>query len=202
MQKDTGSGKHIESESVRLAGEYLAGERRAFDELIRLHQKQVFNLCFRILGDYDEADDCAQEVFIKVSRSLKGFRLEAAFSTWLHRITVNTCKNRLNSLDYRLKSRKIRIDMERDMDQKSQPIEIEDKSQSPAREVIRKELDRLIQRAINSLPARQKLVIVLRDIEGRSYEEIGEITGFKLGTVKSKLSRAREQLRESLKGMI
>ncbi len=185
-----------------MARDYLDGERRAFDELIRLHQRQVFNLCFRILGDYDEADDCAQEVFIKVSRNLKGFRFESAFGTWLYRIIVNTCKNRLTSLDYRLKSRKIRIDMERDMDQQSQPIEIEDKSQSPARELISKELDRLIQRAINALPDRQKLVIVLRDIEGRSYEEIGEITGFKLGTVKSKLSRAREQLRESLKGMI
>ena len=185
-----------------MARDYLDGERKAFDELIRLHQRQVFNLCFRILGDYDEADDCAQEVFIKVSRNLKGFRFESAFGTWIYRITVNTCKNRLTSLDYRLKSRKIRIDMERDMDQQSQPIEIEDKSQSPARELISKELDRLIQRAINALPDRQKLVIVLRDIEGRSYEEIGEITGFKLGTVKSKLSRAREQLRESLKGMI
>ena len=202
MQKDTESGTHIENESIRLARDYLAGERRAFDELIRLHQRQVFNLCFRFLGDYDEADDCAQEVFIKVSRSLKGFRFDSAFGTWIYRIAVNTCKNRLNSLDYRLKARKIRIDVETDMDQKSQPVEIEDKSQSPAREVISKELDRLIQRAINALPARQKLVIVLRDIEGRSYEEIGEITGFKLGTVKSKLSRAREQLRESLKGMI
>jgi RNA polymerase sigma-70 factor (ECF subfamily) len=202
MQEHPDSGNFSDEESVRLARAYLAGDRRAFDELIKLHQRQVFNLCFRLLGDYDEADDCAQQVFIKVSRSLKGFRFESAFGTWLYRIAVNTCKNRLTSLDYRLKARKIRIDLERDMDHQSPPADLEDPAPAPDHRLIGSELSRLIQRAIGALPARQRLVVVLRDIEGRSYEEIGEITGLKLGTVKSKLSRAREQLRESLKGKI
>ncbi|NIO29737.1 MAG: sigma-70 family RNA polymerase sigma factor [Candidatus Latescibacteria bacterium] len=202
MHKQRDTQNNIELESIRLAKSFLADDRNAFNKLILLHKRSVFNLCYRFLGDYDDADDCAQEVFIKVSRSLKSFRFESSFSTWLYRITVNTCKNRLNSLEYRLKSRRVRIDAARHMDNESKQIDIEDKSPSPATELIRKEIDRLIQGAINALPAKQKLVVVLRDIEGKSYEEIVEITGFKLGTVKSKLSRARQQLKEALEGKI
>lgn len=193
---------NIELETERLVRSFLAGDRRAFDRLVLLQKKQVFNLCYRFLGDYDDADDCAQEVFVKVSRTLKGFRFESSLKTWLHRVTVNTCKNRLNSLEYRLRSRRERIDMVRETDDEARNADIEDNTRSPEAELVRKEIDRLIQGAIDTLPAKQKLVVVLRDIEGRSYEEIVEITGLRPGTVKSKLSRARQQLRETLKGKI
>ncbi|UCG51037.1 MAG: sigma-70 family RNA polymerase sigma factor [Candidatus Latescibacterota bacterium] len=192
----------IELESIDLAKSFLAGDRRSFDRLIMLHKRLVFNLCYRSLGDYDEADDCAQDVFIKVSRSLKDFRFGSRFTTWLYRITVNTCKNRIGSLEYRLRSRTVRIDTERDMDDKPKVLEIENHRHTPVVEFAKKEIDHLIQCAVNTLPAKQRLVVVLRDIEGRSYKEIGEIMGFELGTVKSTLSRAREQLRELLKGKI
>ncbi len=192
--RDLESRKFIES--------YLAGDANAFDNLILLHKRMVFNLCFRLLGDYDDADDCAQEVFIKVGGALKNFRFESSFKTWIYRIAVNACKNRLNSLDYRLRSKRIRINVVSDMNNDSKPTDIKDPGRSPAAEAIQKEVGRLIQSAINALPAKQKLVVVLRDIEGRSYEEIVDITGLKMGTVKSKLSRARLQLRELLKGKI
>ena len=187
-------------ESEDLVRAILAGNDRAFDELVGLNKKFVFNLCYRLLGDYDEADDCAQEVFIKVHRSINGFRFESGFRTWLYRIAVNTCKNRFRSLEYRMGQKKVRLDMQDDDEKKT--IEIGNGKPSPAQVLKRKELGRLIQEAVNRLPAEQKLVVVLRDMEGRSYDEIIEITGFKLGTLKSKLSRARLRLRESLKGAI
>ena len=187
-------------ESEDLVRAILAGNDKAFDELVGLNKRFVFNLCYRLLGDYDEADDCAQEVFIKVYRSIDGFRFESGFRTWLYRIAVNTCKNRFRSLEYRMGQKKVRLDMNEDEDVKT--IEIGNERQSPSLALRRKELGRLIQEAVNRLPDEQKLVVVLRDMEGRSYEEIIEITGLKLGTLKSKLSRARLRLRESLKGAI
>lgn len=192
----------LELENIRLIKAFLANDKKAFDQLILLNKKMVFNLCHRFLDNYDEADDCAQEVFIKVYRFLKKFRFESNFTTWLYRLTVNTCKNRLKSFEYRLRFRKMRINQEKSMDNDPKSIEIQDNSSSPATTLKRKEITRLIQEAVNKLPTQQKLIVVLRDMEGRSYDEIGEITGFKLGTVKSKLSRARHQLRDMLEGRI
>ena len=187
-------------ENDQLIRAVLAGNERAFDELVGLHKRFVFNLCYRLLGDYDDADDCAQEVFIKVFKSLDSFRFESDFKTWLYRIAVNTCKNRFRSLEYRVGQKRVRLDMHND-DEKIQ-VELRDPTQSPAAELKRKEIGRLIQAAVKKLPTDQRLVVVLRDMEGRSYEEIIEITGLKLGTLKSKLSRARLRLRASLKGAI
>ena len=202
MQEEQSAHDNTESESTRLIKLYLAGDREAFNRLILLHKRLVFNVCFRMLGDYDESDDCAQEVFIKISRSLKGFKFRTSFRTWLYRIAVNTCKNRLNSKEYRLRSRKVRMDLPRHMDNGSKQIEIGEDSRSPAAEMINEQTGGIVQRAVDALPTPQKTVVVLGDMEGKSYEEIVEITGFNLGTVKSKLSRARRQLAHDLKGKI
>ena len=192
----------VERESIQLVRAFLDDDKNAFDQLIRLRKRLVFNLCYRFLGNYEDADDCAQEVFIKVYRSLKKFRFESNFTTWLYRITANTCKNKLNSLEYRIRFKKMRINSNRPAEDAPQSIEVGDETYSPDSSLRRKEISLLIQEAVNKLPTAQKMVIVLRDIEGRSYEEIVEITGFKLGTVKSKLSRARQELRERLRGRI
>lgn len=202
MENSYHNRNNIELESVRFIKAFQSNDKRAFDRLLFLHKKLVFNLCFRFLGNYDEADDCAQEVFIKMYRFLKKFRFESKFTTWIYRITVNTCKNRLRSLEYRLKNRKMRINHRQSEANGKTIAAIRDDSFSPASVLNRKEITRLIQEAVRKLPTQQKLIVVLRDMEGRSYEEIGEITGFKLGTVKSKLSRARQQLRVMLKGRI
>lgn len=193
----------IEHESIQLVKAFLEDDKNAFDQLILLRKRMVFNLCYRFLGNHEDADDCAQEVFLKVYRSLRKFRFESNFTTWLYRITVNTCKNKLNSLDYRLRFKKMRINNNRPHEEElPQSVEIGDETYSPDSSLKRKEISELIQEAVNKLPTPQKMVVVLRDIEGRSYEEIAEITGYKLGTVKSKLSRARLELRERLRGRV
>lgn len=174
----------------------------AFDKLVLKYKYRVFNLCYRFLGDYEEANDSAQETFVKVYRFLKNFKFKSTFSTWLYRITVNTCKNKLSSLKYRYRKNTVPIDSPKNTEMGSCSIEIGDESLSPPNQFERKEKEILIQKAIDSLPKEQKTVVILRDIEGLLYEEIVRITGYKLGTVKSKLARARQQLREKLRGLI
>lgn len=182
---------------------FQSGDKEAFDKLVLENMNKVFNLCYRFVGNYEEADDCAQETFIKVYRHLNKFRFQSAFSTWLYRIAVNTCKNHLKSAGYRNSKETVSIDKDiRSNEGETYKFEIKDETLSPANVLERKEKSAQIQSAINSLSGEHKEVVVLRDIEGLSYGKIAEITGNELGTVKSKLARAREKLREKLKGLI
>jgi len=189
------------SEDAELIKAFQAGKKAAFDELVLSHKDKVFNLCYWFVGDYQDANDLAQDVFFKAFKALKNFRFESAFSTWIYRIAVNTCKNRLKSFQYRLKKKFVHLN-DTAAAKNNPGVEIADESSSPEIELGRKEKSRLIQTAINSLPTEKKAVVVLRDIEGLSYEEISSVTGFNLGTVKSKLARARQDLREKLKGEV
>ncbi|MCP4682677.1 MAG: sigma-70 family RNA polymerase sigma factor [Desulfobacterales bacterium] len=192
----------LNQDDAALIKAFQAGDKHAFDDLVIRHKDNIFNLCYRFLGDYEEANDCAQETFIKAYQSLKKFRFGSSFSTWLFRIGVNTCKNRLKSLDYRFKKKTRRLDNP-DMANGGNPsIQIADESPSPMIKLEKKERSILIQKAIDSLPKAKKTMIVLRDIEGLPYNEIAEITRFNLGTVKSRLARARSDLRKKLRGVI
>jgi RNA polymerase sigma-70 factor (ECF subfamily) len=181
-----------------LVGSFQSGNRIAFDELVLRYKDRVFNLCYRFMGDYQEAEDSAQDVFLKVYRSLKRFRFESSFYTWLYRISVNTCKNRLKTSGYKVIKKSTFLANPENINKDCQPMERGIEVKSPIAELEKKERIRLVQNAIDSLPAGQKDVIILRDIEGLSYEEIINITGYRLGTLKSKLSRARHALRERL----
>jgi RNA polymerase sigma-70 factor, ECF subfamily len=184
---------------VRAAAE---GDRQAFDDLVRRHQDRVFNLCVWFLSDYQEADDMAQEVFIKAFRSLKSFRFEAKFSTWLYRVAVNTCKNRVNSLEYRIKKWTDRLDTG-DVNPGDAGIDLQgSQADSPQAQLEKKEQRQQIQKAVNGLSGDKKTVVVLRDIEGLAYDEISRITGLSLGTVKSKIARARDELQQKLKDIL
>ncbi len=190
------------TQDAALIRAFHEGDKAAFDKLVLKHKDRLFNLCYRLLGDYEEANDSAQETFIKVYRALKKFRFESAFSTWLYRIAVNTCKNKLKSSAYRQKRKMVPLDNPVLANRSRPSREIQDESQSPAIELEKKERMRIIQEAINALPPEQKEVVTLRDIEGFSYEEVAEITGFNLGTVKSRLARARQDLRKKLRSVI
>ena len=194
----------IEGETRKLAKEFLAGDRSAFDRLIVLHQTMVYSLCFRLLGDHDDADDAAQEVFIRVYRYLGGFGFKSSFRTWLYRVTVNVCRSRLGSGESRMRKKSVSIESpgRPGADDPEGPMELPDRGESPFAATGRREVGQMIQDAIGTLPGQQRLVVVLKDVEGRSYEEIAGITGLKMGTVKSKLSRARLRLREILEGMV
>jgi RNA polymerase sigma-70 factor (ECF subfamily) len=189
-------------EDAALIRAFHKGDKVAFDRLVLKHKDRLFNLCYRLLGDYEEANDSAQETFIKVYRSLKRFRFESAFSTWLYRIAVNTCKNKLKSSAFRQKRKMVPLDNPIPANLNSPGREIKDESPSPASALEKKERMRVIQEAINALPPEQKEVVTLRDIEGFSYEEVVEITGFSLGTVKSRLARARLDLRKKLRSLV
>jgi len=174
------------------------GDMAAFDQLVIKHKDKLFNMVYWFLGDYQEANDCAQDIFIKVFKGIKKFRFESSFSTWLYRIAINTCKNRLKSSAYRWKKRTVSLENPDSSRDGNRSYEIQNGSPSPANELEKKEKIMRIQKAVNSLPQEQNRIIVLRDIQGLSYQEISDITGLKLGTVKSRLARARMELRNKL----
>lgn len=179
---------------------YLAGDRGALDRLVLRHKDRVFNLCCRLVGDRGDAEECAQETFVKVMRSIAGFRQESSFSTWLFTIAVNTCKNRRNSAEYRFWKRVLRFGRNTSGEDDPQEFEIEDERPSALALLSEKETEALIQAAIDSLPYDYRTVIVLHHVEELSYDEIAKITGYNIGTLKSKLARARVQLQKKLRG--
>ncbi|MBN1497337.1 MAG: sigma-70 family RNA polymerase sigma factor [Spirochaetes bacterium] len=200
MNSETKKAARSNQEDETLIRDFLAENINAFDRLVLKYQDLVFNLCFRIVGDYDDASDCAQETFIKVHANLKNFAFRSSFTTWLYRIAINTCRTMLSSSGNRMRKKMVRID--RPGDAESGPVEINDCSSDPGDLFEKNEQSRVIHRAIDSLPDELKVLVVLRDLEGNSYEEISEITGVNLGTVKSRLARARHLLRESLREVL
>lgn len=184
-----------------LVNAFKKGDYPAFEKIVLKYQDRVYNLCYRFLGDKQEAEDSAQEIFIKVYRALKGFKFKSSFYTWLYRIVINTCKNRVKSVEYRRS--KSRISLDDDQEKTDYGIStVAAKDDLPDTNLEHREKIKRIQEAINSLPPDQKTVVILRDIEGLSYDEIADITKNRLGTVKSKLSRARLGLRNKLEGII
>jgi len=197
----SGSEKDNERD-MQWVRDFRAGDRSAFDHLMLKHKDRVFSLCYRFLGDFQEAKDMAQETFVKVYTSLKRFRMESSFSTWVYRIAVNTCKNRLKSSQFRHRKRMVGFPDPGNGESGNPAVIIKDDGPTPNGLLLRKEKAMLIQKAIDSLPREQKSVIILRDMEGLSYDEVSTITGYPLGTVKSKLARARLDLRNRLRGVI
>ena len=202
MNKEAEPRVQIQKEDADLVKAFQAGEKKAFDSLVLKYEKKVFNICYRFLGDYDEANDTAQETFVRVYRSLDRFRFDAAFSTWLFRIAVNTCKNKLGSLFFRMRKKTVHLDRPVELENGRVNPEISDRTEDPGRAFERKEKMQRLQAGIHSLSGDQRTLVILRDIEGLSYEEIGKIASLGLGTVKSKLARARLKLREKLKDLI
>lgn len=193
-----GSGE----EDVELISLFLRGDNDAFTRLVIKYQNKVHNLCYRIVGDKDEAKDMAQEVFVTAHKSLKNFRGESLFSTWIYRVTVNHCKNRIKYLGRRRYFQTLSIDQPQQVDDGELYYEPEDESPDAEMELASEEIQTLVQDAIASLDADHRLVVVLRDIQDLSYEEIADIVGIKVGTVKSRIHRARNDLKKKLEGKI
>lgn len=187
-------------EDFVLIKDFISGNKKAFDALVLKHKNLVFTLCFRLLGNYEEAEDISQDVFIKTYKALNGFKFRSAFTTWLYTVAVNTCKNRLSSTKYKVDKKSKSLE-NNDCNENTYKLPSSDNN-NPYNLLDAGERERQIMNAINTLPDIQKILVVLRDIEGRSYDEIRRITGMKLGTVKSKLCRAREVLKDKLRGVI
>lgn len=171
------------------------GDVRAFNVLVRAYQSAVYNVAYRILGDGEAAADVTQDAFTNAYKALQGFE-GGSFRAWLMRITTNACYDRL-----RYQQRRPSTSLEEmapDPDMAEPPPALVDRGESPEEYTLRQELSRLMENGIQALPPDQRITLVLSDIQGYSYEEIALATGVELGTVKSRLSRARARMRDFL----
>jgi RNA polymerase sigma-70 factor, ECF subfamily len=174
------------------------GDTEAFSHLVRRHQKKMLNIAFRMIGDYEEAGDVVQEAFLSAFRAIRKFQEKSRFSTWLCSIVLNNSKSHL-----RQKASRSR----REVRPPDDPLQVENGNvwsgnyvpeESVVERMEKRELEAKIQEGINSLDGEQREVLVLRDIEGFSYEEIVLMLGLPPGTVRSRLFRARNALKDSL----
>jgi RNA polymerase sigma-70 factor, ECF subfamily len=164
------------------------GDTESFEILVRRYQKTTFNLIYRFVGDYDEATETAQEVFLSAYKSIQQFRGDASFSTWLYRIAFNHASTRRQSLHNKLK-REVALD---------DTVILVDGGADPAASAERREIQQCVQQALNSLDRDDAQIILLRDLQDVRYEDIAETLDVPVGTVKSRLHRARQALRASL----
>ncbi len=170
---------------------YLGGRAQAFQELVERYQKRLLNFVYRTIGDRERAEDLVQEVFIRVHRHLHRFDQSKKFSTWIYTIASNLAKNELRN-----RSRNPLVlfqAMKKSWEADHRPLQFEDPHHRPDDLYRQRHLRELVEWAITQLPEHHREVFVLRELEGRSYEDIAEIANCNLGTVKSRLNRARNR---------
>lgn len=173
-----------------------ARDEEACAELVSEHQRMVYQLSLNLLGDHNEALDLSQEVFLRVFRTIHSFRGQSALRTWIYRIVVNQARNRQRWWRRRHRAQQVSLD---DHIKSHGDVAEQSNGGSPDRALSRKELAEQIRTALDNLPFDQRTALVLREIDGLSYEEIGFSLGIAVGTVKSRLARAREALRAQLR---
>ncbi len=176
-----------------------AGEQAAFEELINRYHNGVYNLALRLMGDREDARDITQETFLKVYSNINRFRGEAELRTWIYRITVNQAANQQRWWRRRRRSSSISIDSTEN-DQMPLCENLSSPGQTPEQQALAAEQRRMVIVALAKVKFDFRVAVILRDIEGLSYEEIAETLEVSVGTVKSRISRGREELREQLKG--
>ncbi len=172
------------------------GDREAFDELVRRYERQAYNLAYRLTGNYDDASDVVVEAFVRAFQGIHTFRGDANFGTWLHRVVVNTFLD----LRKRSKGRQQVVSLEEQMELDGDMLtrQIEDTAPGPQELVEEQEREQVLQHAIDQLSPERRILIVLYHFENLSYEEIAQMLKLPVGTVKSRLNRARLALREIL----
>lgn len=182
-----------EKELILRAGQ---GDENAFEELVKLYEKTVYNLCCRVTGDREEAFDLSQETFIKAWHAISLFQFESKFATWLCRIASNTC------IDYlrRQKKKKNLSLTSLDDEDTAYQREIADHQFDPAVMLEKSADQELVRRAFRELLEQDRLILSLRAVQDMSYAEIGEALDLKSGTVKSRIARAREKIRRNFEG--
>ena len=176
----------MKESDTELVARARQGDEAAFEQLVLRHQRYVFNLAYRVLGDYTEAEDITQEAFVRVWRGLSGFRGQARFTTWLYRIVHNLCLNRLPGLQRELLQ--------------TEPVEevLADPGPSPADLFAVREQMAFLHAQMDRLPEKYRLVLTLRYLQHLSYDEIAAALEMPMGTVKTHIHRARRLLRERL----
>lgn len=172
-----------------------AGDTDAFEALVTAYQKQVYNLALRTVGNEEDAADMTQEAFLRAYRSLGSFRGDSKFSVWLYRLTTNICIDFLRS-----RGRRPTVSLTAaDKDEEPQELDVADDRFDPVQSLERAELRRAVQRGLASLPEDYRRILMLRELSGLSYAEIGQVLRLEEGTVKSRLFRARKKLCDFLR---
>ena len=177
-----------------VVAQFLGGEERAFQELVDRYQTRLLNFVYRTIGDREKAEDLVQEVFIRVYRHIARFDTTKKFSTWIYTIASNLAKNELRN-----RSRNPLVlfqTIKKNWEDEDRPLQFEDATSRPDDLYRKRHLRELVDEATAKLPEHHRQVFVLRELEGKSYEEIAEITDCNLGTVKSRLNRARNAFAE------
>lgn len=190
------SWPEVVGDEALLVQRCVAGEEAACAGLVADNQRMVFQLAFHLLGDYEDARDLSQDVFLQVFKTLDRFRGQSALRTWIYRIAVNLARNRQRWWRRRLRSDQVSLDAH--IEQHGDDV-LTDASATPEIALRRKETADHVWDALAALPFEQRTAIVLREIDGLSYEEIAFSLGVAVGTVKSRLTRARDALRDRLR---
>lgn len=178
-------------EQVRaLINKIQAGDTDAFEPLVTAYEQTLYNLCYKMLGNREDAEDAVQEAFIKIFRALNDYRGDSRFSTWIYRIAVNTCNDML-----RRKNRVQVISLyEQQEDGEETELQIPEEGNTPEELLERKLTRESVDLGLQALPEEQRTILLLREIQGLSYEEIAEIQHLDGGTVRSRIHRARKKL--------
>lgn len=192
--------KWTELSDSQVVQAFLDGDERAFEEIMRRYERRLLNFVYRMIGDRGRAEDIVQETFLRVYRHLRRFDLSKKFSTWIYTIAGNLSKNELRNRSRNPIVLFQAIRQKRDAD--NRPLQWEDPRNRPDDLYRRRFLKQAVSEAVNELTDHHREVFVLREFEGRSYEEMAEIVGCNLGTVKSRLNRARNNFARIVAPMI
>jgi RNA polymerase sigma-70 factor, ECF subfamily len=182
----------VSADDRRLIAASLKGDPAAFGELVRRYQDRLYNTVYRLLDNADDAQDVVQDAFVNAYQSLDGFKGDSQFFTWLYRIAVNT------AISHKRKQRlTLSINAVRNGEGRVEPLDTSDASR-PGHALERVEEERRVQQALNRLSVEHRTVLIMKDMEGQKYEAMAEILGVPIGTIRSRLHRARTELRELL----
>ena len=187
---------------TRLLARLRARELTAFEDLVAHFERPIYALCYRLLGDAEEARDAAQETFLKVYKGLAGFRAESGLKTWIYRIAINQAMNQQRWWRRRHRDETISLDLNRGESSTPLGAMLPAHGASPEAQAISNQRERRLMRALNEIKAEYRVALVLREIEESSYEEIAETLAVSIGTVKSRIARGREELRRRVKDLL
>lgn len=177
-------------DEARLIERAARGDAQAFNELMAAHERRMYAVAFRMCGAKEDAEDCTQEAMLRIYRAIAGFKAQSSFATWVYRITMNTCLDEL-----RRRKNRPSASLDGMLDAGWAPADGRD---GPEQQAVRSEARRRLEHLILDLPEDMRAAVVLRDIQGLSYEDIARALDANVGTIKSRISRGREKLREKI----
>jgi RNA polymerase sigma-70 factor, ECF subfamily len=208
LEQTTLAGLELDARAIehlpeaRLISRLRARDLSAFEELVAHFERPVYALCFRLLGDPEEARDATQETFLKVYRGLGGFRGEAGLKTWIYRIAINQAMNQKRWWRRRKREETISLDITRGQSDTTIGNLLPGPGSSPEEQAISSERERNVMRALGEIKVEYRIALMLREIEELSYEEIAQTLSISIGTVKSRIARGREELRRRIRELL